>query len=70
MIREVREDEYEQLMCLYCQLHETSVPDYSGTTKELWQRLVGNPDYHFIVAEEDGKIVSTCTCVIVPNMTH
>ena len=57
MIREVREDEYEQLMKLYCQLHETSVPEY-------------NPDYHFIVAEEDGKIVSTCTCIIVPNLTH
>lgn len=51
MIREVREDEYEQLMSLYCQLHETSVPDYSGQTKELWQRLVSSPDYHFIVAE-------------------
>lgn len=58
MIREVREDEYEQLMSLYCQLHETSVPEYKGDTKELWQRLVANPDYHFIVAEEDGKIVS------------
>ncbi len=70
MIREVREDEYEQLMSLYCQLHETSVPEYKGDTKELWQRLVANPDYHFIVAEEDGKIVSTCTCIIMPNMTH
>lgn len=29
-----------------------------------------DPDYHFIVAEEDGKIVSTCTCIIVLNMTH
>ena len=52
------------------QLHETSVPEYKGKTKELWQRLVSNPDYHLIAAEEDGKIVSTCTCIIVPNMTH
>ena len=37
MIREVNEDEYEQLMSLYCQLHETSVPEYKGKTKELWQ---------------------------------
>ena len=70
MIREVNEDEYEQLMSLYCQLHETSVPEYKGDTRELWQRLVNNPDYHLIAAEEDGKIVSTCTCIIVPNMTH
>ncbi len=39
MIREVNEDEYEQLMSLYCQLHETRVPEYKGDTKELWQRL-------------------------------
>lgn len=70
MIREVNEDEYEQLMSLYCQLHETSVPEYSDKTKELWQRLVNDPDYHLIAAEEDGKIVSSCTCIIVPNMTH
>ena len=70
MIREVNEDEYEQLMSLYCQLHETSVPEYKGNTRELWQRLVNNPDYHLIASEEDGKIVSTCTCIIVPNMTH
>lgn len=54
MIREVNEDEYEQLMSLYCQLHETSVPEYKGDTRELWQRLVNNPDYHLIAAEEDG----------------
>ncbi len=70
MIREVHEDEYEQLMSLYCQLHEKSIPKYKDDTKALWQTLVNNSDYHFIVAEEDGKIVSTCTCIIVPNMTH
>ena len=54
MIREVNEDEYEQLMSLYCQLHETSVPEYKGDTRKLWQRLVNNPDYHLIAAEEDS----------------
>ena len=33
-------------------------------------RLVNDPDYHLIAAEEDGKLVSTVTCVIVPNLTH
>ena len=43
MIREVNEDKYEQLMSLYYQLHETSVPEYNGKTIELWQRLVNDP---------------------------
>ncbi|MFA9379192.1 MAG: GNAT family N-acetyltransferase [Lachnotalea sp.] len=25
---------------------------------------------HIIIAEEDGKIVSLCVCVIIPNLTH
>ena len=70
MIREVHEDDYRQLMELYCQLHETSVPDFKDDTKALWSRLVNDKDYHLIVAEEDGRIVSTCTCIVVPNMTH
>ena len=70
MIREVREDDYRQLMELYCQLHEKSVPDFKDDTKALRSRLVNDKDYHLIVAEEDGRIVSTCTCIVVPNMTH
>ena len=69
MIREVRIDEYQQLMELYLHLHETEIPP-AELTKDLWERLVNDPDYHIIVAEEDGKLVATCTCVVIPNLTH
>lgn len=69
MVREVRIDEYQQLMELYLHLHETEMPP-AALTKDLWERLVNDPDYHLIAAEEDGKLVSTCTCVIIPNLTH
>ena len=69
MIREVRIDEYQQLMELYLHLHETEIPP-AELTKDLWERLVNDPDYHLIVAEEDGKLVATCTCVVIPNLTH
>lgn len=69
MVREVRIDEYQQLMELYLHLHETEIPP-AALTKDLWERLVNDPDYHLIAAEEDGKLVSTCTCVIIPNLTH
>lgn len=69
MVREVRIDEYQQLMELYLHLHETEIPP-AELTQDLWQRLVNDPDYHLIAAEEDGRLVSTCTCVIIPNLTH
>ncbi len=69
MIREVWIDEYQQLMELYLHLHETEIPP-AELTKDLWERLVNDPDYHLIVAEEDGKLVATCTCVVIPNLTH
>ncbi len=69
MISEVRTGEYRQLMELYLHLHETELPP-AELVKDLWERLVNDPDYHLIAAEEDGKLVSTCTCVIVPNLTH
>ena len=43
MIREVRPDEYKQLMELYLHLHETEIPP-AAQTRELWDRLVNDPD--------------------------
>lgn len=37
---------------------------------DLWNRILTDKDHHIIVAEEDGKIVSSCVCVIIPNLTH
>lgn len=69
MVREVRNDEYQQLMELYLHLHETEIPP-EELTRPLWERLVSDHDYHLIAAEEDGKLVSSCTCIIIPNLTR
>lgn len=69
MIREINSGDYRQLMELYLHLHETDVPDYE-TAKETWEHILADGNYHIIVAEEDGRIVSSCTVVIVPNLTH
>lgn len=69
MIREINSADYEQLMGLYLHLHETEVPDFLAA-KPIWERVLSDGSYHIIVAEENGLLVSSCTCLIVPNLTH
>ena len=57
-------------MKLYMQLHDNPMPADTAEIAELWNRIVDDKNHHIIVAEEDGKIVSSCVCVIIPNLTH
>lgn len=68
-IREINSGDYNGLMELYLHLHETDVPDYE-TAAKTWEHILADENYHIIVAEEDGKIVSSCTVVVVPNLTR
>lgn len=70
MIREIRKDDLNGLMRLYTQLHGNPMPDDSAELSELWERILADKDHHIIAAEENGKIVSSCVCVIIPNLTH
>lgn len=70
MIREIKSTDYEGLMKLYMQLHDNPFPEKDAHMEELWQRILNDKDHHIIVAEEDGQIVSSCVCVIIPNLTH
>ena len=36
----------------------------------LWNGIFKDTNHHIIVAQEEEKIVSSCVCVIVPNLTH
>lgn len=70
MIREIKDSDFEGLMELYMQLHDNPMPDKTPEIMELWKRILSDRDHHIIVAEEDGRIVSSCVCVIIPNLTH
>lgn len=70
MIREVRDSDFDGLMRLYMQLHDNPFPEKTDEVMLLWRKILGDEDHHIIVAEEDGKIVSSCVCVIIPNLTH
>lgn len=70
MIREINENDLPALSNLYTQLHGNPPIPENNFTKELWQKILNDKNHHIIVAEEDGKIVSSCVCVIIPNLTH
>ena len=38
--------------------------------EKTWDEIITDPNHHLIVCEIDGKIVSSCVCVIIPNLTR
>ena len=70
MVREVAENELSELLQLYLFLHEKSVPEMTEHLKRTWDSIIKDENHHIIVKEIDGKIVSSCVCVIIPNLTR
>lgn len=70
MVREVKENELSELLQLYLYLHEKSLPEMSEHLKNTWNTILKDENHHIIVNEIDGKIVSSCVCVIIPNLTR
>ena len=70
MVREVYPDELKEVLELYLFLHETDIPEETEHLKQTWNKIINDDDHHLIVCEIDGKIVSSCVCVIIPNLTR
>lgn len=70
MIREILPNELGGLLRLYTHLHGNTIPEDTEALRTLWQRITEDPAHHIIVAVEEGCIVSSCVCVIIPNLTH
>lgn len=70
MIREIVHEDFDGLMELYMQLHDNPFPEKNKEMMDLWNSILNDVNHHIIVAEEDGKIVSSCVCVIIPNLTR
>lgn len=70
MVREVYESELQELLGLYLHLHERSVPEMTTHLEKTWKHITGDHNHHLIVKIVDGRIVSSCVCVIIPNLTR
>ena len=70
MIREAKFEDLSRILELYLHLHETAVPEESENLCCAWQKIMSDDNHHLVVCEVDGKIVSSCVCVIIPNLTR
>jgi len=70
MIREAKQEDLMEILNLYLYLHEKTVPEQSEYLSATWEQIISDKNHHFIVNVIDGKIVSSCVCVIIPNLTR
>ncbi len=70
MVREARIEDLNALLELYLFLHEDSIPEMDEHLTNVWDMIIEDPNHHLLVNEIDGKIISSCVCVIIPNLTR
>ena len=70
MVREIKCNELNELFELYLHLHENTIHDTTDKLNNAWNTIVQDKNHHIIVNEVNGKIVSSCVCVIIPNLTR
>ena len=70
MVREIKENELNELLELYLHLHEKVIPEITQLLRETWKTIMQDKNHHIIVNVIDEKIVSSCVCVIIPNLTR
>lgn len=70
MIREADKNDLQQILELYLYLHETDIPEESEHLRYTWDNIISDGNHHLIVCEMEGRIIASCVCVIIPNLTR
>lgn len=70
MVREAVKEDLFEILNLYLFLHEDNVPEDSEHLQKTWKDILEDVNHHIIVNEIDVKIISSCVCVIIPNLTR
>ena len=69
-IREAKPGDLQGLLELYLYLHEDRIPPRYEQLENTWKTILRDNNHHVILCERDGKIVSSCVCVVIPNLTR
>lgn len=70
MVREAMKKDLDEVLKLYLFLHEKSISEQSEHLISAWNQIVEDKNHHLILNVIDNKIVSSCACVIIPNLTR
>ena len=69
-IREANKKDLDEILQLYLYLHEECIPDDTEHLQNTWKNIISDANHHLIVCKVDDKIVASCVCVIIPNLTR
>lgn len=70
-LRELNENDLESLIKLYEQLDGANGDFTAEDAHKIWQQEIeGNKKIKYFGVVENGKVISTCYCLIIPNLTR
>lgn len=70
LLREAESRDLSGLLSLYSQLHGEPAAPLTAELEKLFDGIISDKNHHIVLAEAEGRIISSCVCVIIPNLTH
>ncbi|MGI5893191.1 MAG: GNAT family N-acetyltransferase [Candidatus Merdivicinus sp.] len=70
IIREINRNDLPQLLELYKYLGENPVPQDVDEIDRTWKQIRQFSGYHILGVWVGERLVSSCTLLIIPNLTH
>lgn len=68
-IREVVTSDLSDLLFLYAHLHPEPSPK-PDQVERAWSAILSDPNHHVLLGLEEGRPVSSCVLVVIPNLTR
>lgn len=71
IIRYIQKHELRELLDLYKHLNKDDPTIVENAElKSLWEEILEDKEQHYLVAEVDGEIVSSCVMIVIKNLTR
>jgi GNAT superfamily N-acetyltransferase len=70
-VRPLLSSELDALLALYAHLHESDLPlPPRPEVEKVWNEARANPRSLYLGGFEQGQLVSSCTILVIPNLTR